>query len=291
MGRGLSMENIKQAIERVKASATDERLHPMAAPQAPVAPPQAQMFAPQSPMQEPITSQAEAPRFKEAKLDGRQLEQQRIVAHNAADPRSKAFDMLRTQVLQSMDKNNWQFLAVTSPTAGCGKTVTAINLAFSIARQPERSALLVDLDLQRPAVANYLGIKCQQGLRGILEEQTTLADAIIRTHVGNCELMVLPTEASTVRSSELIGSRAMNTMLQGIRRVFKSRTVIFDMPPILQGDEVLAILPRIDCMLLVAAAGVSTQHQIIECNRHLQSTEVVRLVLNKAHEPAGGYYY
>ena len=77
--------------------------------------------------------------------------------------------MLRTQVLQAMDQKNWQFLAITSPTAGCGKTVTAINLALSIARQPERSALLVDMDLQRPAVANYLGIKCRHGVRSILE--------------------------------------------------------------------------------------------------------------------------
>jgi protein-tyrosine kinase len=55
--------------------------------------------------------------------------------------------------------------------------------------------------------------------------------------------------------------------------------------PLLQGDEVLALLPRVDCVLLVTAAGVSTQQQIIECNKHLQSIEVVRLVLNKAaHE-------
>ena len=123
------------------------------------------------------------------------------------------------------------------------------------------------------------------------KERSTLADAMIRTQIDNCELMVLPTEAPTVHSSELIGSRIMDTMLQEIRRSFRSRTVIFDMPPILQGDEVLAMLPRIDCVLLVTAVGVSTQHQIIECNKHLQSTEVVRIVLNRAQEPTGGYYY
>jgi protein-tyrosine kinase len=286
------MEKIKQAVERAKASANEERLRPMTAPQAPVAPPQYSMAPPQSSTQKPVDSQSGlAARFRDVKLDGLELEQHRIVAHNAADPRSKSFDMLRTQVLQSMDQKNWQFIAVTSPTAGCGKTVTAINLALSIARQPERSALLVDMDLQRPAVANYLGIKCQQGLKGILEEQTTLADAMVRVHVDNCELMVLPAEGSTVHSSALIASRAMSTMLQDIRAAFKSRIVIFDLPPLLQGDEVLAILPRIDCVLLVTAAGISTQQQIIECNRHLQSTEVVRLVLNKAHEPTSGYYY
>jgi protein-tyrosine kinase len=284
------MEQIKQAVERAKASETGERLRPIAAPQTSMASRQPPTSL--TPTQEPLAGQAGmVTQFREVNLDRRQLEQHRIIAHNAADPRSKSFDMLRTQVLQVMDQKNWHFLAITSPTAGCGKTVTAINLALSIARQPERSAMLVDLDLQRPAVANYLGIKCQHGLQGILEGRSTLADAMVRTHIDNCELMVLPTEASTVHSSELISSRTLGTMLQEIRRAFKSRTVIFDMPPILQGDEVLATLPKIDCMLLVTAAGVSTQHQIIECNKHLQSAEVIRLVLNRASQPAGGYYY
>jgi protein-tyrosine kinase len=284
------MEQIKQAVERAKASEPNERLRPLAHPHTTVVSPQPEKAARLS--EEPVSGQTGmVTKFKEMKLDGRQLEQSRIVAHNAADPRSKPFDMLRTQVLQQMDQKNWQFLAVTSPTAGCGKTVTSINLALSIARQPERSALLVDLDLQRPAVANYLGIKCRHGVRSTLEGGSTLPDAMIRTQIDNCELMVLPTESSTVHSSELIGSRIMNTMLQEIRRSFRSRTVIFDMPPILQGDEVLAMLPRIDCVLLVTAAGVSTQHQVIECNKHLQSAEVVRIVLNRAQEPTGGYYY
>ena len=282
------MEKIRQAVERAKASATEEPLRPVTAshgatPQAP----------PQNPTQKskPVNSAGQAPQFKDVEFNWQKLEQQRIVAHNAADPRSKAFDMLRTQVLQAMDQKNWRFLAITSPTAGCGKTVTAINLALSIARQPERSALLIDLDLPKPTVANYLGVKCQQGVRSILEGQTTLADAIIRAQIGNCELMILPAESSTVHSSELIASRNMDRMLQDIKQIFPSQTVIFDMPPLLLGDEVLATLPKIDGVLLVTAVGGSTVHEIEECNKYLQSTEVIRLVLNKAHEPAAKYYY
>ena len=201
------------------------------------------------------------------------------------------FDVLRTQVLQAMDQKNWQFLAITSPTEGCGKTVTAINLALSIARQPERSALLIDMDLQRPAVANYLGIKYRHGVRDILEGRATLADAIIRANADSCEIMVLPAEAPTVHSSELIASRNMDTMLQDIKRNFRPQTVIFDMPPLLQGDEVLATLPKIDAVLLVTAVGISTLHEIKECNRHLQATEVIRVVLNKSHETIKRHYY
>jgi Mrp family chromosome partitioning ATPase len=70
---------------------------------------------------------------------------------------------LRTQVLQEMDDNGRQFLAVTSGTAGCGKTITACNLAVSIARLTERSVLLVDFDMQRPK----LGIKTAEALLSV----------------------------------------------------------------------------------------------------------------------------
>src|SRR5690242_9058468 len=78
------------------------------------------------------------------------LEAKRIIAHDPGDPRTRSFDLLRTQTLQAMTANGWRLLAVTSPTAGCGKTFTAINLALSIARQPDSSVLLMDMDLQKP---------------------------------------------------------------------------------------------------------------------------------------------
>jgi len=279
------MEQIKQAVERAKAGVTGERLQPLTTP----AGIRGGMHPPDARTQTPETGSGK--RYNTVVLHSSELERHRIVAHDAADPRSKAFDMLRTQVLQAMDQKNWQFLAITSPTEGCGKTVTAINLALSIARQPERSALLIDMDLQRPAVANYLGIKCRNGVQGILEGRTTLADAMVRAQADNCELMVLPAEAPTVHSSELISSRNMHTMLRDIKQTFRSQTVIFDMPPLLQGDEVLATLPKIDCALLVTAIGVSTLHEIKECNRHLQGTEVIRMVLNKSSATVKRHYY
>ena len=70
------------------------------------------------------------------------LQSKRIVAYNGADQRSRPYDMLRTQVLQSMVSSGWKILGMTSPTPGCGKTLTALNLAFSIARQPDQSVVI-----------------------------------------------------------------------------------------------------------------------------------------------------
>ena len=129
------------------------------------------------------------------------LERSRVVAHGASSEHGRYYDMLRTQVLQEMDKKSWQFLAVTSPTAGCGKSVTACNLAMSIARLPERSVLLVDLDLRKPMVANYLGIESNGGVLSVLEGRATFMrpsckPALVRTtswfFLGQCRRRARP---------------------------------------------------------------------------------------------------
>ena len=162
----------------------------------------------------------------------------RIVSHNKDDLRSRSFDMLRTQVLQSMDNAGWQVLAVTSPTAGCGKTVTACNLALSIARLPERSVLLVDLDMRKPKVADYLGIKRDFGLLSVLHGRQNLLDTIVQVGIEREQFLVLPGE-HTPESSEWMASPAMATLLQTLKREYRSRIVILDLPPILAGDDVL----------------------------------------------------
>ena len=227
---------------------------------------------------------------QETALDSAHLQSKRIISHLITDPRSRSFDMLRTQVLRAMDLKGWKTLAITSPTPACGKTLTALNLSISIARQPERSVLLVDLDFQKPQVAACLGLKCDEGVLSVLEGRTALSDAIIPARLDNLRFMVLPT-ASAIGSSELISSRAMAAMLEDLRTEYHSKIIILDLPPILSGDDVIAILPQVDCALLVTAVGTTTVAQLKECNKHLQSAEVVRIVLNKAPETSEHYYY
>jgi Mrp family chromosome partitioning ATPase len=229
--------------------------------------------------------------LSELELNDSLLQSNRIVAHTSAHVCAKPYDMLRTQVLRAMDLKDWKILAVTSPTPECGKTLTAINLALSIARQPERSVLLVDLDLQRPRLASALGLSSREGVLGVLRGSLGLNESIIQARIGNHRLTVLPAEASTSDSSEWMASRAMSSMIQQIKADDPARIVILDLPPMLSGDDVIAVLPQVDCVLLVAAVGISTIAQIEECNKHLQSADVVRLVLNKVSETSLKYHY
>jgi len=275
------MENIRQAVERVKAHQS------AASGQKSLAGSAVRRLQSEMDVGGGCGNDAQS---QEIELNSVHLQSKRIISYDITDPRSRAFDMLRTQVLQSMDLKGWKTLAVTSPTPACGKTLTALNLAVSIARQPDRSVLLVDLDFRKPQVAACLGLKCDEGVLSVLEGRTTLSDAIIPARVGNLRFMVLPT-ASTIRSSELISSRAMTAMLEDIKREYHSKTIILDLPPILSGDDVIAILPQMDCVLLVAAVGTTTVAQIKECNKHLQSAEVVRIALNKVLETSTDHYY
>ncbi len=275
------MENIRQAVERARTAQGGAR------PSISAGPPGAGLPRPGD-VGGGYTVGAD---FQEVVLNPARLPARRIVAHNGADLHSRPFDMLRTQLLQAMDLKGWKIVGITSPTPGCGKTLTAINLALSIARQPERSVMLADFDLRKPKLAAYLGLDAaDDGVLGILGARTVLSDAVISVRVGNYRFPLLPT-AATAESSELMASRAMSELMREIRRDFYSNVVIIDLPPILTSDDVIAILPQIDCVLLVAAAGLSKTAEIVECTKHLQSTDVVRVVLNKATESGSHNYY
>jgi protein-tyrosine kinase len=274
------MENIRQAVERARADKGGSRTAP--AVESPMAPRRRVDYA------NPAGAELHTDAFA---ADLRYLQSKRVVAYDGADQRARPYDMLRTQVIQSMGVGGWKVLGITSPTPGCGKTLTAVNLAFSIARQPEQSVVLADLDLQRPQVANSLGLTlADRGMLDLLEERTTLQSAVIPVRAGNHRITVLPTVA-TRESSEWMGSRAMRGIFQDLRRSYQSNIILVDLPPILASDDVISLLPMIDCVLLVAAVGQSKVSEIEECSRHLKTTHLVRLVVNKATEPNSNYYY
>jgi capsular exopolysaccharide synthesis family protein len=276
------MDHIRQAIERAKGSGIADNQ-----PQVQTRPASQQAQVPPN-ADNTGTTQSWG---KEVVLNGANLVSNRIVSHDIGDVRSKSFDMLRTQVLQSMDKASWQVIGVTSPTPDCGKSVIAANLALSMARMPHREVLLVDMDLQKPQLANYLGMKCDQGMLSVLEGRTNLSSSLIQARIRNQQLLVLPCEKSTPNSSALMASRTMSALLQEIRHNFKAYTVIIDLPPILTSDDVITILPQIDCVLFVTAIGSTTVAEIKECNKYLESTPIVQVVANKAPDTATTYYY
>lgn len=223
------------------------------------------------------------------KLDQAHLERHRIVAHNRNNLNSNIFDLLRTQVLNKMSENGWRTLAVVSPTPGAGKSVVSINLAISIAQHAERSALLVDFDLRRPSVAKYLGLDQDVSFSDMLEGKCELRDVLVNP--GIPRLVVMAAQRPVANSAEILASSKVQRMIEEIRERYTERIVIFDLPPLLSADDAMAVLPRIDCALMVVANGMSTQHEIEESLRHLPTTNLLGTVFNKAKGNMDRYEY
>jgi protein-tyrosine kinase len=218
------------------------------------------------------------------------LERNRIVAINKSDPKSMVFDLLRTQVLQKMEENNWRTLAITSATPESGKSMISINLAISISQQIDKTALLVDFDLRRPKIATYLGISMEKSLNDLLEGTAELSEVLVNPDMPG--LVVLAPNNPVKKSSETLASKKISDLIKDLKGRYKSRIVIFDLPPLLVIDDAMAILPQIDCVLLVVPNGMNTKQEIEESMRYLASTNLIGTVLNKADiEPISKYYY
>lgn len=225
-------------------------------------------------------------------LDPQHLADHRIVAFERTNPARWVFDLLRTQVLQKMSEQGWKTLAVTSPTAGCGKTVASINLAMSIAHHPQQSATLVDLDLRRPCISNYLGLNAgaSPSISDLLDGQAELHECVV--DVGLPGLQVIPGHGSVEGASEVLASAHVGRVIDRLRSADPQGIVVFDLPPITAVDDVIAVLPKIDCVLLVVGNGMSNRREIQEAQRHLGRANVLGYVLNKAAVPVRnpGYY-
>lgn len=282
------MERIKLAIEKAKAEGgQDAQATVIQLPdttrmqQADVAAPGAAVSA------EPATLRRT--RTAVVSPDPDHLERNRVVAHQKTHVASWAFDVLRTQVLQKMDEHGWRTLAVTSPSTESGKTLVAVNLALSIAQQSQRTALLVDFDLRRPSVARVLGLNQPASLNEVLTSDADVSQAMVSPGIEH--LAVLPTNRPMSHTSELLSSAGVSNLIGELRQRYDDRIVVFDLPPMLAADDVMAVLPHIDCVLMIVGSGVSTKAEIDEAMTRVARANLIGVVLNKDVAPALQDYY
>lgn len=222
-------------------------------------------------------------------LDVAHLEKNRIVAQNDNNPASWIFDSLRTQVLQKMEENNWRTVAIVSPTPAAGKSNISINLAVSIAKQPQKSVMLVDFDLRRPSIAQYLGLNQEKSFNDFLEGHANLSEIIVNP--GIPQLTIIPTNKPVKKSSESLSSARVKKLIVELKERYDSRVVIFDLPPILNADDAMVLLPQVDCVLLVVGNGLHTESEISETMRLLTRYNILGVVVNKAEVESRNYYY
>ncbi|WP_245416207.1 CpsD/CapB family tyrosine-protein kinase [Microvirga sp. 17 mud 1-3] len=237
-------------------------------------------------------SQASDPVWKklpQVRLDRKHTAQSRIVTIDRFDAASFRFDILRTKVLKVLRQNNWTSVAITSPTPGCGKTVLAVNLAFSFANLKDCRTVLVDLDLRRPQVGNVLGLEKKHSMERFLRGDSSIEESFTRCGEN---IAVGTNEYPASCAAELLQDPRTAPAIRSLKEKLKPDVMIFDLPPMLINDDVLAFLPNVDCVILVAAAETSTFSEVDACERNLaRESQVLGVVLNKCRYSPERYGY
>lgn len=219
----------------------------------------------------------------------RLLARNHVVTFEDVDPAHSHFDILRTKVLRTMQKNGWTSLGITSPTSGCGKTTVALNLAFSLAHQADIRSVLVELDLRRPSMAKQIGLKAPQSMASVLQGTRGVAESFVRYG----DNLAIGTNAQSVRdSAELLMNARTAEGIAAIKRAFLPDVIVYDLPPMLQSDDAMAFLPQLDCVLLVAGAEKSRLDEVDKCEKDLaDQTNVLGVVLNSCRYMSEDFGY
>jgi protein-tyrosine kinase len=200
-----------------------------------------------------------------------------------------AYRMLRTRLLQRARTNHWTTIAVTSAGPNDGKTLTAINLALSLARDKSRDIVLLDMDMRNPSVCRALGVPPTHELRDFLEHGINSQDLFFSFTSEN--LLIAGSVAPTENASELLSGARFDELLEIIKRGAADPIVLIDLPPVLVTDDALVVAPKIDAVLVVASEGLTDRADLAKALDLLAEFPLAGVVLNRAAESSPDYNY
>lgn len=228
---------------------------------------------------EDLEALTESPVIGVIPFDSAAPEHPLIVRSDAHSSRSEAFRSLRTN-LQFLDAaNHPRSIVVTSSLAGEGKSTTTANLALAIA-ESGASVCLIEGDLRRPRLLQYLGLEGGVGITDVLIERVDLADVL--QPYGEHQLAVIGAGAIPPNPSELLGSQAMRDTIARLAERFTY--VIIDAPPLLPVTDAAVLGALTDGVILISGSSLVTDDQVDTALDSLEqvNANVLGVVLNRA---------
>jgi protein-tyrosine kinase len=212
----------------------------------------------------------------------------RLIPHTTDPIVVERYRMLRTKILQERERKFFRSLVVTSASPREGKTVTVLNLALSFAALPSFKVLVVDGDMRRGTLGDWLGIKSERlGLSNLIDGSAQLDQVLLYSE--EFSLHVIPRGNAQV--SDLDPSH-FSEYFRYLAEQFD--LVLVDTPPVNLITDVQIIAASCDAVLLIARAFATTTKSIEEAAEKLQSFRLIGTVLNAGTPPRShgyqGYY-
>jgi protein-tyrosine kinase len=208
-----------------------------------------------------------------------------VAAVAPQSPAAERYRSLRSRLAQSENGHGRRVILVTSPGKHDGKTVTALNLALTMAQEFQRRVLIIDGDLRQPGIHTLLGLPPGPGLVDVLTGTATLDEALVE--IPEHHLTVLRAGRSFERPAEMLGSGPMRRLIDTLRNQFDR--IVVDSAPAMVSDP-NAIAPLTDGLLLVVRASSTTRPAIARAIGALGSSNLLGLVLNESAAPLREQY-
>jgi len=188
---------------------------------------------------------------------------------------------------------------ITSALDCEGKTFAAANLGVSLAREIHNRVLMVDCDLRNPNLAKYFGVQDERGLSEYIQGKAKLRELVKETGIKG--LRILPAGKSEVNPGDLIASKRMKALLNGLKSHTQTDFVIIDTTPILATADPEDLAALVDGIIIVVRAGVTPRETVEQALVSLEKEKILGGLLNdlvfktsglrSTYFGTNGYYY
>ncbi|PNH85220.1 polysaccharide biosynthesis tyrosine autokinase [Arthrobacter sp. AFG20] len=198
-------------------------------------------------------------------------------------PRAESFRQLRTNLQFANVAGHAKTVLITSSLPGEGKSTTAVNLAIALS-QAGQTVCLIDADLRRPAVGDYLGLDRNAGLTTALVGISDVNDLL--QPWGDENLFVLTSGQIPPNPSELLGSEEMKRLIDRLEHAFDA--IIIDAPPLLPVTDAAVLSQHVGGVVMVVGSR-KLRHQDLEKSFNslqMVGANVLGIVMNRL--PAKG---
>ena len=204
------------------------------------------------------------------------------------------YNKLRSSIIALTEGEKFlNTVMVTSTLTNEGKSMTALNLAISLAKEHDHTVLLVDADLRRPSVHKYLDIDPEVGLVHCLRDNLPIEKALIKTGVGN--LVVLLAGEAVKDPVDMLSSNRMKEIVDELKQRYPERYVIFDTPPALPFADAGVLAGIVDTTLFVVREGMTKVEDLEKTLETFKGHHLLGIVYNDVHDflqsQSYDYYY
>lgn len=200
---------------------------------------------------------------------------------------AESYRTLRTNIQYSSFDKEYKTILVTSSEPGEGKSTTAGNLALSLA-QSDKKVILIDCDLRKPSIHKKFKLSNAAGLSDVIIGKENIANVTYKYNEG---LVILPAGKIPPNPAEMLGSKAMTSMLEALKKVFDY--IILDTPPVQAVTDAQILSTKADGTILVVRAEKTKKDSVHNSLGLLKkvNANVIGTVLNGLEVNSNNYYY